>query len=157
MPTIQAHTLSMWISEFRAMSNVISDFVTKFPMSDGTHACFFMDESVLGKYDVELSSFIVSTDLTPREQQFYAYNPRLFAYDLYGAPEFWYLVLHANEMLSATEFTPVRVKFYQTSVINTLNTIRQIEMERHDANEQEMTNVVVNNQVVNADVMASII
>lgn len=139
------------------MSNVISDFVTKLPMSDGSYACFFMDETVLGKYNVELSQFIVSTDLTPREQHFYAYNPRLFAYDLYGYPEFWYLVLHANEMISATQFTPVRVKFYQPGVITTLNTIRQLELSAHDANEQEMTNVVVNNLTVNADVMTSII
>lgn len=157
MPTVQAYTLSEWITEFRAMTNVISDFVTKSPMSDGNQACFFMDESVLGKYDVELSTFIQTADLTAREQHFYAYNPRLFAYDLYGVPEFWFLVLHANEMLSATEFTPVRVKFYQPAVVTTLNTIRQIETSRHDANEQEMTNVVVNNQVVNADVISPII
>lgn len=157
MPTTNAYTLEYWINSFRAQSNVISDFITKVAVSDGTTATFFMDESLLSKYHTELDEHKVSVNLSQREQHFYAYNPRLLSYDLYGAPEFWYLILYANEIYSAADFAPQRLKFYKSSVLNVLNTIRQLEMDRHNANEQECTDIITGNKSVNADILTAIV
>lgn len=157
MATTNASSLALWISQFKAQLNVISDFVTKFPVSDGTRAIFYMDDNLLSKYTEELDAFKVKVELTPREQQFYAYNPRLFSYDMYGYPEFWYLILYANELHSATDFALDTVKFYNAGVLDVLNTIRQLEIERMDANSQEVTDIIRNNTVVNADILTSIV
>jgi hypothetical protein len=157
MSTVNAYTLESWISSFRGETNVVSDFVFKLALSDGENVAYFCDETVLSKYSVELAEHLTSVDLTDREQQFYAYNPRLFAYDLYGAPELWYLILYANEMHSATQFKVARVKFYKKSVIKVLNSIRVLESARKDDNEQEMTDIVVGKQQCNNDINVSII
>lgn len=152
MSTIHAHTLEDWITAFRNDVNTISSFALQIAKSDGNSATFFSDETVLSKYTVELSEYIETVELSQREQDYYRYNPRLLAYDLYGIPEFWYLILFANELHSALDFYPKRVKFYNAGVVNILNTIRMLEQERMDDNQQEMTNVVVNNEVVNNDI-----
>lgn len=157
MPTLNQYSLESWVSAFRNQTNVVSDFITKLPISDGKKAYFFMDDNLLSKYTSELDKHKVSVDLTEREQHFYAYNPRLLSYDLYGAPEFWYLILYANEIYSAADFCPTRCRFYKMSVIDTLNTIRQLEIPRKDANEQEMTDIITGNKSVNADVLVKIV
>lgn len=155
--TTNAYTLPLWISAFKSQSNVISDFIMKWPISDGSTAIFYMEDTVLSKYTAELEKFRVSVDLTDREQHFYAYNPRLFAYDLYGYPEFWYIVLYANEMHTTLEFHPTRVKFFTSGVVNVLNEIRILEQSRKDVNEQACTTLITNNQSENADLLTSVI
>lgn len=153
MATTDAYTLQQWISQFRSLTNIIGDFVSRFPISNGEHVIFYMDESYLTKYHNELEPYKTSVDLSDREKHFYAYNPRLFAYDIYGYPEFWYLVIYANELHSAMEFNLSRVKFYQASVVNVLNSIRMLEQKYRDENDQEMRDVIVNHSEVNADVL----
>jgi len=156
MSTIRAHTLQDWVKAFRDDVNTISSFALQIAKSDGNSAVFFADESVLSKYTVELSEYLETVELNPREQDYYRYNPRLLAYDLYGIPEFWYLILFANELHSALDFHPKRVKFFNMGVVNILNTIRMLEQGRLDDNQQEMTDVVVNNEVVNNDISSII-
>ena len=109
------------------------------------------------KYQREFEPYKVTVDLSDREQHNYMYNPRLFAYDIYGYPEFWYLVLYANELHSELEFNMKRVHFYNAGIIRILDTIRDLETKYKDENDQEMTDIVVNNESVNANVMGSII
>lgn len=155
MPTTNAYTLEYWISSFRGETNVVSDFVTKVLLSDGENAAIFMDQSLLSKYTIELEPHKVTVDLTDRERQFYAYNPRLFSNDLYGVPELWYLVLYANEIYSAMQFDMTRVKFYKTSVLNVLNTIRQLELGVKNDNDDEINRMIVNKTPSNASVLTS--
>lgn len=153
MATTEAYTLEQWISQYRTTANVISDFVSRFPISDGNRVIFFMDESYLSKYSTELESYKVTIDLSDKERHFYAYNPRLFAYDVYGYPEFWYLIMYANELHSLIDFDLSRVKIYQAGVIDVLNTIRSLEKPYKDENDQEMIDVIVNHTQVNSDVL----
>lgn len=152
MSTINTHTLERWISQFRTETNVVSDFETELAISDGENVSIFTDETVLAKYSVELSKYLVDVALNQREQEYYAYNPRLFAYDLYGIPEFWYLILYANELKTALDFKLKKVKFYNKGVTKVLNEIRSLEKDRINSNRQEMTDIVVNRSVVNNDI-----
>ncbi len=153
--TTNAWTLERWITEFRSQLNTIDDFVSRFAISNGERVIFFMDESYLSKYQAELDRYKVSVDLTEREQHYYAYNPRLFAYDMYGYPEFWYLVMYANELHSACEFNLSRVKFYQGGVVKVLDAIRNLEQPRKDANDQDMTDIVTNHTSINENVLTA--
>lgn len=157
MATTNAYTLQQWISQFRNMQNTIDNFVSRFAISDGVRCTFLMEESFLSKYQREFEPYKVTVDLSDREQHNYMYNPRLFAYDIYGYPEFWYLVLYANELHSELEFNMKRVHFYNAGIIRILDTIRDLETKYKNENDQEMTDIVVNNESVNANVMGSII
>lgn len=155
MPTTSAPTLQQWITAFRNEQNTVSANMLMTAISDGTTATIFMEETLLSKYTVELSQYLVQTTLTEREKHYYAYNPRLLSQDLYGAPEFWYIILYANEMHSALEFNTSKIKFYRKGVLDLLNNIRLVEVSRKDANAQEMLDIVVNNESLNADVLNS--
>lgn len=157
MSTTKEFTLEAWIRKFKSELNTIRDFTFKTAISDGTFMMLFGDDSVLSKYTAELNEFLTTADLTQREQEFYAYNPRLLAYDIYGEPEFWYLILYANEMVSALDFHPKRVHFYQPGVMTLLNSIRELELSRKNKNDQEMTSLSVNGGSMNADVLTPII
>ena len=155
MSTTGAYTLEQWIVYYRNTQNTVSANMLLTAISNGEVATIFMEETLLSKYTTELSAYLETTTLTSRQQEYYAYNPRLLSQDLYGAPEFWYILLYANEMHSALEFNVTKLKFYRKGVLDLLNTIRLIETSRKDANSQEMIDVVVNNESVNADVLNS--
>lgn len=155
MSTTGAYTLEQWIVYYRNTQNTVSANMLLAAISNGEVATIFMEETLLSKYTTELSAYLETTTLTSRQQEYYAYNPRLLSQDLYGAPEFWYILLYANEMHSALEFNVTKLKFYRKGVLDLLNTIRLIETSRKDANSQEMIDVVVNNESVNADVLNS--
>lgn len=150
MSTIKEYTMEGWIAAFRDEKNKISDFAWKKLISDGTDVMLFSDETILSKYSSELNEYRNQVPLSPEEQHYYAYNPRLFAYELYGVPEFWYLVLYANEMQSMLQFTTPIVKYYGAGVITVLNTIRELEKENYNSMEHDITNDIVNRKSVNA-------
>lgn len=154
MATTSAYSLETWISDFRNQLNVVSDFIHKDALSDGTTVTQIMSESVLSKYDTELRPYLTRVKLTDAERHNYQQNPRLLALDLYGAPEFWYLILYANELHSMLEFDLAEVRFYRIGVIDVLNQIRQLEADIKDENEQAMTDIVVDRRPFNDDVLA---
>ena len=155
MSTTGAYTLEQWIVYYRNTQNTVSANMLLTAISNSEIATIFMEETLLSKYTTELSAYLETTTLTSRQQEYYAYNPRLLSQDLYGAPEFWYILLYANEMHAALELNMIKLKFNRKGVLDLLNTIRLIETSRKDANSQEMIDVVVNNESVNADVLNS--
>ena len=151
MPTINQWTLSDWIAEFQNETNRVNLYTLKTIISDGDTSMLFSDESTLSKYHGEFEQYIVSERYTAREREFYAYNPRLFAYDMYGIPEMWFWVRFADEMHTALQFHGDRVKFYQPGIVNLLQIIREIEKPRTDANAQDISDIIVNRREYNND------
>lgn len=149
MPTIKEYTMEGWISAFRSEKNKISDFAWKKLISDGQSVMLFSDETILSKYSTELSEYLTKVKLTPAEQHYYAYNPRLFSYEIYGIPEFWYLVLYANEIQSMLQFNMPVVRFYGAGVVEVLNAIRDLERDSYDAMEHGITTSIVGRKAVN--------
>lgn len=154
--TTNEYTLQGWIDAFRDMRNTVSDFVFKTCTSDGELTTVLMDSSVLSKYHVELDEFKKVSIYTDIEQHYYAYNPRLLSMDLYGCPELWYLILYANEMHSALQFNVPIVRFYEPGIVRVLDTIRAAEQKRKDANEAEISRIVVNKTPFNNDLRVQI-
>lgn len=128
MSTTNEYTLQGWINAFRDERNTVSDFVFKTCKSDGERVTVLMSETILSKYHAELKQYIVVNTFTEIDQAYYAYNPRLFSMDLYGLPEFWYLVLYANEMHSAIQFNVPIVRYYSPKVVQALTMIHALEL-----------------------------
>lgn len=152
MSTVNEATIEGWIRKYRTELGTVGQFIHQWAISDGNIAVLLSDETVISKYHGELEELIIEKPLTDRERQFYAFNPRLFAYDLYGAPEMWFMILYANEMHCAMEFDVQRVRFYDKTIINVMNQIRLTESGRMDATAQTITDIIVQNKIVNADI-----
>lgn len=158
MSTVNEYTIQSWIRAFRNEPNLVSALMLKWGITDRDTAVFFMDETILSKYYPEIEPYRRSRMFTPRETHFYGYNPRLYAYDLYGMPELWYLVLYANEMHSAMEFHDIKkIKFYDRSVLPILNAIMLKERGILDENEAMLSDLIVNNRVTNQDVNIQVV
>lgn len=156
MATTSQYTLAKWISQFRDERFILPNYTFSSVMSDGTNAIVFPEETMLTTYAEELETYKTSAVMTDREQNFYRYQPRMFAYDLYGYPEMWYLILYANEIVSALEFDFTTVYFYTQSVTTLLNAIISLESDRKDDNEQEITDLTTSGEEVNNDVRISV-
>lgn len=152
MSTMNEYTLEAWIAKFKTELNTIKSFALQTAISDGKNVTYFTRDTVLSKYSADLERYKVAVNLTQREQDFYAYNPRLFANDVYGVPEFWYLVLYANEMKSSSEFYRKRICFYTAGVTTVLDAIRDVESRYLDENAQQMTDLVTKGIAMNDDI-----
>lgn len=85
-----------------------------------------LDESLLCAYEDHLNKYRKSYTFTNEEFRKYKFNPWKLAYDVYGSTEYWFLILHANQMYSAAEFCKRTVSMYKTDVIDLLNEITAI-------------------------------
>lgn len=156
MATVNEHKLSGWIRAWENETNNVAHFMLKTAISDGHFMTTLMDETVLGQYTEDLASYLVQTTLTEKERQFYAYNPRLLAYDLYGIPELWYLILYANELASMLDFNLPVIKFHNVGVLTLLTSIRELQRPYMNQNEQELHDIKVNGRKINDDIKVQI-
>lgn len=70
-------------------------------------------ESVINKYYSEFRKFFAYIELVNEDEvRKYRNNPKALSKELYGTTEFWWLLLQANEMHSATEFTKRRIRVF---------------------------------------------
>ena len=70
-------------------------------------------ESVINKYYSEFRNFFAYIELVNEDEvRKYRNNPKALSKELYGTTEFWWLLLQANEMHSATEFTKRRIRVF---------------------------------------------
>lgn len=73
----------------------------------------------------------------------YAYNPKLFSYDIYGTTELWFMILQINEMHSVSEFYKPKIKTYSSRIINQLLEIFDLEKDEYERNYSEITNTLI--------------
>ena len=149
MSTMNEHLISGWINAWRNEPNNIDHFMLKTAISDGSFMVTLMDETVLGQYTNDLAPYLVRVPMSQYYRDFYAYNPRLFAMDIYGIPELWYYVLYANEMTSMLEFNVPVVKFYSAASLTLLRSIRELQKPYLDENEQWLHDIRVGGKSIN--------
>lgn len=93
---------------------------------------------ILDKYKKDLDTLLETRTLTDDEQRKYFCNPWMLSYDLYGTVEFWFLLLEANNLYSATEFTQATIKVYNGSLPAVIESILALEEEFINSNEEEL-------------------
>ena len=77
-------------------------------------------ESRLDYFISSLNEYKSVMSLTQELYDKYKYNPKMMSYDLYDSTDYWWLLLQANEMHSAVEFTKRKVKYYSKSALKQL-------------------------------------
>lgn len=82
-----------------------------------------LGESKLLNYKSDLDSILITKEYTNEEKSKYICNPWRLSHDLYGSTEYWHLILLANNIYSATEFTQTTVKVYDGSLPTMVDTI----------------------------------
>jgi hypothetical protein len=123
-----------------------------------------LDDSILNPYDGILDKYRKEYTFTNEEYRIYKYNPWRLAQDVYGSHQYWFLVLHANELYSASEFDLKTVSMYTTDVLDVLSEITIIQdkqllyetaknnkkMDEINAELQSKINEIYNTQIVSS-------
>lgn len=150
MSTISAYTMEDWVRAMRDERYSVDKYTFDTLISNGSDDIVrFMNDTVLSKYHAELEQYKMTLTWTPAEQEFLQYNPRMVAYNVYGKPELWYLVLYANSLHSALQFVGPRIHLYSADVLLLLDAIRELETNESDYQEQQLTNIILSGKPIN--------
>lgn len=68
--------------------------------------------SLINKYKDFLHEIIIEIPLSEKEQEIYMFKPKMLSEDLYGTTELWDTILLLNNVISVTEFKPIKPKVY---------------------------------------------
>lgn len=88
-----------------------------------------LESSILDNYQSILRQFIVRLPITDEFRDKYKYNPKKLAAREYESTEYWFLILYANEMYSASQFSLDKgyIYMYQRGIQQVINEIINIE------------------------------
>ena len=100
-------------------------FLTDY-ISDISTKQFYIGDNLASEYARFLSNIVTTKDMTDEEFRKYRCNPWRLSDDLYGTTEFWFMLLHLNEMYSATEFTRRKIKIYKAELPDRINDIEVV-------------------------------
>lgn len=123
MSVESATTINEFIEKYRQQPIKFTDFFNKGVLVDTEVKLFVNDDSILNMFDDLLKKYKVKYKMTNAEYRKYRYNPHKLAHDIYGNSEYWWLILHANELNSASEFSMQTIWIYNTNVLDILKEI----------------------------------
>lgn len=131
--------LSGYMNNFRSQNTKMTDYFYTEYMSNNFSKQFHIEENVLQHYKRFLSRTVKRKEFTDEEFLKYRCNPWYVSDDLYGTTQLWFLLLHLNEMYSATEFTKRSIKIYDPDlIIPKLSEIIAVNEEYFKANRAEV-------------------
>ena len=107
------------------------------PLRAGSNKLILNSDGILDRYYRELEKYKVWYSLDNRQYMRYRLNPKLLSYDLYGTTELWFLILHANEMVSVGEFDKKSFYIYNVSVVRAITRMKDLERNYINYNEAE--------------------
>ena len=128
----------------------IKEFIDNYAIDDVTFNTVFLKDvfntpngkmivngsSVLDRYRNELSQYKTKLKLTSEEYRKYQYNPKVLSYDIYGTTEFWFLILHANELTSVSQFDMEQPYVYTGVIASIITSALNLEKDYIDYNEE---------------------
>lgn len=128
----------------------IKEFIDNYAIDDVTFNTVFLKDvfntpngkmivngsSVLDRYRNELSQYKTKLKLTSEEYRKYQYNPKVLSYDIYGTTEFWFLILHANELTSVSQFDMEQPYVYTGVIASVITSALNLEKDYIDYNEE---------------------
>ena len=136
-----AITLKEYIDEYRIQTfRMDKFFLTEWLYNDDGKGDFIkvIEENLLAKHTEFLSANKLLIELTDDEWRKYRCNLHRFSYDLYGTTELWFLLLHANELYSESEFNTKRCFVYNVQVLSKLTEILNVEAENIKKNRADV-------------------
>lgn len=118
--------MGIFLRNFNNQSIKMTDcFMTDY-ISDNDIKQFHVGDNITCDYTRFLRSIIKTKEMTDEEYRKYRCNPWYMSDDLYGTTEYWFMLLHLNEMYSATEFTRRKIKIYSEKLPERLNDIQSV-------------------------------
>ena len=126
--SIEASTLKEYIAEYKQQTSKMSDCFL-FEWMDDPSGRFIkvIEENVLAKHTAFLEANKKHYKLTDDEFRMYRYNAHRLSQKLYGTTEFWFLILHANEIYSESEFCSKYIYLYNKNVLDKISEILAVE------------------------------
>ena len=136
----QESTIKQYIANYNSEEIVSSAYYLKkvFESSNNRKMLLNFDNLVI-KYMPELKDSKVKITLNNEEYEKYKYNPKLLSYDIYGTTELWFLILEANELYSATQFSNKTIYLFRADIVEKMCRILNLEMESKNYNEEEIS------------------
>lgn len=106
------------------------------------------NDSLLSKYKRELMQYRDQMTLDTSQYIKYRFNPKRFAYDIYGTTELWFAVLHANELYTVNQFDLERVFYYTPNAFVAITRMLDLEIPFTNINEAEVDELLTKFQGV---------
>lgn len=136
----QEMTIKEYISNYQSEDIRFSEFFLKEVLvPDKGEKILVNFSNLIIKYMPELKSLKIKVTLTNDEYERYKFNPKRLAYDIYGNTELWFLILEANELKSAIDFDLKTLYLFQTSIVDKMSRILNLELVSKDFNIEEIS------------------
>ena len=133
-------TIKEYISNYNSEEITHSAFFLKQVFTTGTSAKILVNfKNLVMKYMPELNDLKVKITLDNDEYSKYKFNPKLLSHDVYGTTELWFLILEANELHSITQFDLKTIYIFNTSIVDKMTRILNLEKESKDYDEEQIS------------------
>jgi hypothetical protein len=134
----------------------IKEFITNYGVDDFTYDTLFYKDvfntskgnilingnSILDRYANELPNYKTRLTFDESDYRKYSYNPKILSYDIYGTTELWFLILHANELTSSSQFDMEKPYVYNGGVVSMIVSALDMEKTYIDYNESIKDNLL---------------
>lgn len=135
-----ADTIREYLNEYNKQPLRMTEYFLKELLKDNDVKEFYNEENIVDYHDSYIKEIKVRYNMTNEEFRKYRCNPWRMAHDLYGNTELWFMLLHLNEMYSATEFTRKSIYVFNTSIIERLSEIKSARSDIIRENENIIFN-----------------
>ena len=133
-------TILEYISDYNSEDIVSSIYFLKQVFTTSVNKKLLVNfQNLVIKYMPELKAIKTTVTMTNEEYAKYKYNPKLLSYDIYGTTELWFLILEANELHASIQFDLKTIQLFNTSVVDKMVRILNLEREFIDYNEEEIS------------------
>ena len=120
-------TLKDYFKSSKSSGYKMSNYFLPGVFSNRNVSSKILDESILIPYEQHLNEYKKTYTFTNEEFRKYKYNPWKVSAEIYDTPELWFLVLHSNQMYSASEFCKQTVTMYTDKVLELLQEITAVQ------------------------------
>lgn len=137
---IQGSTkISTYLNRYITQNTKLIDFFYIEYLSDNDTKQFHIMDNIAQNYERFLRPAVEIMELSSEDYRKYRYNPWRLSDDLYGTTELWFMLLHLNELYSATEFDLRTVKVYNSdTLLDRLSEMVNVNGEYFDTNRSEI-------------------
>lgn len=122
-------TLKEYIENYKAQTPKMTDyFLLEWLVDDnGTDYYKVLEENILSKHTDFLAENKTLVAFSDDEYRKYRCNAHTLANDIYGTTELWFLIIHANELFSESEFNMHQCYIYNATVLSKISEILAVE------------------------------
>ena len=118
-------TIQEFLDTEKAGRYPMADYFYPKILNDDGFVCQINYMSVLDKYNTHLSQYIETVELTLDEAKKYRFAPKTVSKDIYGSTHMWWLLMHANQLHTTTQFDfteTLRMKVFTARGLSEVNT-----------------------------------